>query len=299
MQRSPAPIFRDPRLQEEFEHAGFVQLQLLDAARVEHLRDFYARTTPPGLAERGFTFSWDHGDSDYLVRLRDEMVAVVKPAIDEHLVDMDLFVGGFIPKRSREDSEIIAHQHSTYVDETRFRSAVVWMPLCDVGPDNGGLGVVPGSHRLFPHQVRFSPWPYCPGVADHADKLPRYYDVRSMRPGEALVIDNAVAHGSPRNRSHAERLAAAAWVAPRAAQLVHHNLHKGPGGLVVDTYEVEPAFFMRYPGNETVTKLFETGEHPAHATLVGSRPFVRERIEWDDLQAAIESSSSAVLVPAD
>jgi ectoine hydroxylase-related dioxygenase (phytanoyl-CoA dioxygenase family) len=53
------------------------------------------------------------------------------------------------------------HQDPTFVDETLYRTVGLWVPLVDTVPENGGLVVVPGSHRFNrgPRAVG-APFPY-------------------------------------------------------------------------------------------------------------------------------------------
>ncbi len=47
-----------------------------------------------------------------------------------------------------------AHQDNYYVEAPTEAFLSVWIALCDVGPDNGGLVFYPGSHKLGPLPVR-------------------------------------------------------------------------------------------------------------------------------------------------
>jgi beta-hydroxylase len=117
-------------------------------------------------------------------------------------------------------SALALHQDWTYVDERVHRSFAVWVALDDCNPDldNGPLLAVPASHHL----VDAFRGPATPDwFAPHAEQVYDRLVPIAARSGEAIIMDNRVLHASPDNRSGRPRLALAAAVVPRSAQLVH------------------------------------------------------------------------------
>ena len=54
----------------------------------------------------------------------------------------------FITKWPGPNGAFPPHQDPTLVDERHHTGVTIWAPLDDVGPENGMLHVVPGSHRF-------------------------------------------------------------------------------------------------------------------------------------------------------
>lgn len=105
----------------------------------------------------------------------------------------------------------VFHNDSTYVDErTGARTYMVWLALDDVTSRNGGVQVVPHSHRLD-RAVRGwgidAPW------LQYHDLYAARATTISLRAGEALVWDPALIHRSGANTTDRPRVAASILLA--------------------------------------------------------------------------------------
>jgi hypothetical protein len=172
---SPVPLFLDPTLQTEFDNEGFVILPLLRAADVAHLLEFYHSQDRGSVSTPPFHYSMDHPDSDYVRRVMDELIKVVGAALQPAMYDCQVVTASFVVKEAHPRGIVPPHQDWTFVDETRFRSATVWVPLVDVDFDNGALGAIHGSHRFFPGQLRSSPSPQCKSVLSSRAQIRRRF----------------------------------------------------------------------------------------------------------------------------
>ena len=215
---TPAPILRDPELDAELVERGFVISPLLDPTEVRQISEAYADLVPSGHDELVI---------DYLRTDRTIMRAIsdlLRPYWERHLPE--LFLDGrpvlttVVTKHPGPRSDMYLHDDRTYVDETAFRSATLWIPLVDVGPANvnGGLEVVAGSHRLptglagtnTPDHIR----PFEGPLRDLLEPV-------TVSAGSAVIYDTRLLHASGPNLSDASRSAIVCAVAPRAAKLVH------------------------------------------------------------------------------
>jgi len=283
------PLFLDPELQAEFDREGFVILPLLGTAEVERLLEFYhsqdrgdARTPP-------FHYSMDHPNSEYVRRVMHELIEVVGGALRPAMYDCQVVTASFVVKEAHPQGIVPPHQDWTFVDETRFRSATVWVPLVDVDFDNGALGAIHGSHLFFPGQLRSSPSPQCKSLlSDHLWSIFPYLDVHPLRAGQAFIFDNATIHGSPPNVTSKPRIAAGIGVTRAEAGLQHTYLLPGTNPPQIETYSVEREFFTRY-GNDALSKLFEKGNHP-DVTPIERQPYMLEPISAEAMTGLIKSN---------
>jgi hypothetical protein len=261
-------LFRDDRVQALFERDGYVILDLLSADEVSGLLDFAQRLDEKGVPRRGFRVSMDLQDQDLVRAASAEIQRVAGQALGSHVHDHQSFVASFVVKDAHEASLVPPHQDWAFVDETRFTSATVWTALVDMHAENGGLGVIPGSHRVLDY-LRASPSPQCPSlISPHLLALYPYLQVKTLRAGQAIAWDHRLVHGSPPNRSLKPRIAAGIGIARREAPLLHHYLAPGEPPRSVETYAVDPGFFHRY-GNAALSRLFDQGDRP-EAPLIGS-----------------------------
>lgn len=211
------PVFRDPGHQAAFERQGFVRAPLVGAAEVDRLRQLFASSfgRAPG---DGFVSSSYHPDVPLKLRVSAAAVDVVRPALESLFSGVRILGSAFLYKRG-PGSALPVHQDWTIVDETTWVAANVWLPLDDVGPDNGALAVVPGSHREL-RQLRAPtlPMPF----EGHEEWVAAQCQPQHGPAGTAVILNQAVVHGSPANRTEATRLALTIGIVSAAAPLLFH-----------------------------------------------------------------------------
>lgn len=203
---------------DEFLRDGYTVVEgVLSTREVTELTRLYLDLAPGD--DHGLTIDYLRADRE-LVR---DLNALLTPVWDEHLdeimVDHRVVMTTFVVKHRGQASEMFLHEDRSFVDERRDRAATIWMPLCDVGPDipNGGLELVPGSHRLpagwsgvgTPDVIR--PWEH---------ELRRALVPVTLTAGSAVVYDTRTLHASGWNRTDQPRIAVACAVAPRSSRLV-------------------------------------------------------------------------------
>lgn len=233
----PRSTLLEPHLQQEFERDGFVTVPFLDGSAVERAREVYDRLAPG--AGHGFETDFERPDPRRKQAIHDAMLAITAGPLDALLDRYRPFMTTFLAKWPGPGGELYLHQDWTYVDERCFRSVVVWVALQDIDPENrnGPLQVLPGSHRIT-GELRgtlTSPW-----HADHHAALAPSLVSVSVPSGHAVVMDNALLHASPENRSGDVRLAAALACVPVEATLLHAVA--GPDQLV-KVLDVDDQFF--------------------------------------------------------
>jgi ectoine hydroxylase-related dioxygenase (phytanoyl-CoA dioxygenase family) len=261
-------LFRDAGRQAAFERDGYVVIDLIGREQVEELAAFHAGLShgapPPG----GFQVSLDNESSDFVRTVSQKLIATVGPSVARHFQDHRIFTASFVTKSQDPLGAVPPHQDWTFVDESRFWSATIWCPLVDVDVDNGALGVIKGSHRLYDH-VRPSPSPqYSPPFKDQLLDLFPYLTVLSLKAGQAVVFNNQTLHASPPNRSSRTRLAFGIGITHQEAALRHYYLLPRRDAPLVEGYEVQPEFFFHY-NNARLSAMHDRGEKPRDLNSIG------------------------------
>jgi hypothetical protein len=106
-----------------------------------------------------------------------------------------------IDYRQREDYLLPWHQDYPYVQDS-IDALILWIPLHDVGEDNGCPMLAPGSHRGGIQPVRMRDAGACGKHLDLADPeaAGRYPNLRvPLRAGDVLVFSTLTLHRSCRN----------------------------------------------------------------------------------------------------
>ena len=211
-----SPVLRDPAAQEAFRRDGYVVVPLLPPEVVARARAEVEALVPP---DPGPFFSLYRNDTPELRRRLDASVRhLAEPHVDAVLRDHRTYIGSALVKAPGPDTLLDAHQDWSFVDEQRHVSGAVWIPLQDVDQTNGGLTVVPGSHRL---DVPYRGTPAMPSVdPDLAAELAVPLDVPA---GHAVVYHSALVHGSAANTSDRPRLVLVVGFVSREAEMVHFH----------------------------------------------------------------------------
>lgn len=232
-------MFHDPDLQRRYERDGYVTVQLLDAERLEAVTAVRREHgSAPGDPRTGlFNDTWST-DRSYTREVSSALHEHLDGPVDDLLVDHRILGFVHIVKWPGESGRVPAHRDPTFVDEQRFRSVAIWCALEDLGPDDGALRVVPGSHLLDSgvrvHQAEHNLFPQ---VDEHAAELSIPVPLQA---GWAVVYDHRLIHLSDPTRRDHERTVIAGVMTPREAEAVY-SVH-GPEGAV--TVAIGPDFFL-------------------------------------------------------
>jgi hypothetical protein len=232
--------FHDERLEADFARQGYVVTPLLDSGEVRALRAAYERLHVPGA--KGFHASMHFAERGYREAVFETVARALDGPVRRRLPGHRLRIANFVVKEpSAPESLVPLHQDFSFVDETVFRTVLVWCPLVDVGADNGCLGIVPGSHRL-PGAFRACDDPH-PFKGILRPLLDGYLRKLPMRAGDAVFYDGRLLHGSRPNQTPERRVTAACVLTPPEAPLLHgHRISPTD----VEQFAVDEAFFRRF-----------------------------------------------------
>jgi hypothetical protein len=221
-----------------FRADGFTVVPFLEPDRLASLRE---RILPLVPEDSGPFFSLYRNDDPEIRRRLDVAVrAELTDAAAGVLRDHRIFLGSLLVKFPGDASYLAPHQDWSFVDEERYASGILWFPLQATDDTNGGMCVVPGSHRMdLPD--RGAPLDY--PIEEYLDGLVQV----TTQPGEALVMHNALIHGSRENRSSEPRVVMVLGFASVDADLLHYFTDEDGQKW---RYRVRPEFFFdhRPPG---------------------------------------------------
>jgi hypothetical protein len=257
----PAPrraIFRDPALQREFERAGFVVMRVLDEARVAQLRARW-ETLTPAVHQWPFSASILSDDIAYRAAVDEAVGDAFAEILAETLVDYRFSFGNYVTKRASSPGAVGMHQDPSFVDESRYDAINFWTPLVDVGPDNGCLRLMPGSHllntKLRGTDRRF-PYPELMPLIEQ-----RYLVPIPLAAGESCVSDLRTVHASFPNTTPEHRVCVSAIAVPAESTMWYCYQDRANGGTI-DVYGTDDAYYR--------THVF--GAPPAGMTQIGAVP---------------------------
>jgi ectoine hydroxylase-related dioxygenase (phytanoyl-CoA dioxygenase family) len=236
---------RPPDLRDRLARDGYAVVEnFITPAEVDHLLHVFNSLDCP-THHGAWTASVYSADLAYRATVHRAITEVLTPHAAPLLPEYRFCFCNFLVKEPQraDDGVVQIHQDPTFVDEERFASVGLWVPLVDTDMTNGGIAVLPGSHRWNDGPRSFGGWsPYLnllPMLLEHAQPVP-------MRAGSALVFSQKLFHGSRANRSGATRISAAALLVSKEAPLrCYYANPELPQKLEV--FEVDDDFYPRYP----------------------------------------------------
>ena len=237
-------VLRDPTADAELLARGVASVPYLSPEEVDEILRAYWELVPS--SDEGLSIDYMRPDRALVRTLAEVLEPVLQRHLDDTLVDHRIVLATFVVKHPGESSAMFLHDDRSYVDERKFRTATMWIPLTDVGPQlrNGGLQVVPGSH-LLPTGWAGSNTPDM--IRPFESTLRRHLEPVEATAGTAVLYDTRVLHASDPNLSDRPRVAVACAVAPAEAQLVHV---RAVGRRTRHVHAVDEDFFLDHHPRE-------------------------------------------------
>ena len=232
------PIFNDSKLQEQFEKDGFLVIPFLKKGEVNKLSSFFYElhnNVPENFYSTTFNTS-----PEFKQKINEETNQVFGNKIDAVFTGIKKLGSSFLCKAPGQGGKMPVHQDWTVVDESKFCSVTVWIPLVDTNEKNGAIRVLRGSHK-FTDTLR------APTLVSEYSKLQDEIwdemELLPMKAGEAFIFNHSLLHASSANTTDKERLAITSGVIPADAQLMLYHLNESKK---LEKYLMPDDMFQRY-----------------------------------------------------
>lgn len=228
--------FLNPAYGQQFDRNGFVKIPaLVNNKMLCELQNLY-KTTLKGKSG-GFMYSNYH-DLSYAENeaIKQEIVSVCSGILEGLLNEYRIVGASFIIKGAGEHSDSRIHQDWSIVDESQYKSQILWIPLVDVNEHNGCLQVISGSHLWFKtiRSESISSLFLKFNVA-----INKFLTPVPLRMGDAAVFSMKVFHGSRQNLSTQERPAAVITLIDKKARYVYYHREMDGSVKVLDCNDAE------------------------------------------------------------
>lgn len=280
------PIFNDERLQAQFDRDGFLKIGLLTDADVTQLTALYKQYFPD--PSRDFFSSSYENDQARKKEISDAIGAILLPRLKAVFVNYTWFGSAFLSKGNGPRSEMPMHQDWTIVDETRHIALNIWTPLQATTEENGTLEVLTGSHRWH--------------NALRAPTLPFYYEgfqqqlkpsltVIPAKPGEAIVLNQAVIHYSKANTTDDIRIAITTGIKTKEAPMIFHYWNREKPDEI-ELFRQDDDFLIRFTDfHQSIFK------RPVLGESLGTRPFRLQKPSDRDIEVLTGKKIAATAAP--
>lgn len=229
-------FLKDTTLNETFAREGYVIVPFLNEEEINALTKLYYETHH--LNHQGLYASAHSADFDFKKRLNDAILEKMQRNLTFLFDKAQPLGGSYIVKYKGENGSLPPHQDWTIVDEARFFSANIWIPLVDTNDENGAISILPRSHNLV-KSIR------AVNVSDPFSQITNYvrqfHKTLPMKAGEALIYDHRLLHASEINKTDIPRLAVVFGIIPENAEMRYYFKENG----MISEYESSVDFFFR------------------------------------------------------
>lgn len=265
MNRFVFMLLQDNKLQEKLKRDGFIVIPFLNEEEVKNLNEFYnslhAGNEPPDFIDDIHMTIWC-ADHAYKEKVSNTLMKLFDAASARYFKHVRRLNNVFIIKRAGQQTAFKVHQDWNVVDETKYESVNVWVPLHNVDTNTGALWVLKGSHRIN-RVVRGAGYLF-PDYTHYLDKLEEKAVSVKLKAGEAIVFYHSVIHGSPPNLGEGLRKAACFTVVPEKAPLCIYyqeaaekplQMHQPPDDFMFNYTHLRSESIMRPPSDKAVETL--------------------------------------------
>lgn len=229
-------IIKDNELDKQLLAEGYIVVPFLNTDEIQQLKKTYYDKHPTVL--NGMYATAHVPDLDLRMQMNSTIKQVFTRAINNIFINENALGGSYIAKGKNQAGTLTPHQDWNIVDEEKFRSFNIWVPLVDLHENNGAICIMPKSH-LWQQTYRSANIPsvYREVEPELWQQMARLH----MKAGEALIYDHRLIHASGENKTDEIRLATVMGVIPNEATMFYYHQK---GDKYIEVYESNPEFFL-------------------------------------------------------
>jgi len=233
-----SPLFNDTQLQQQFERDGFVVIPFLNDTEVSGLSSLFYELHKQ--VPQNFYSTTFNASPEFKQQINDYTEKTFGAKVDSTFTGIKKLGSSFLCKAPGEGGKMPVHQDWTVVDESKFCSVTIWIPLVDTNEKNGAIRVLRGSHK-FTDTLRAPTLPV--EYAKLQDEIWNEMELLPMKAGQAFIFNHALLHASSPNLTDKERVAITYGVLPEKAQLMLYHLNEDK---LLEKYLMPDDMFQRY-----------------------------------------------------
>lgn len=194
----------EPQLENQLNERGYAVIDLLTQNQIDVIKAEYHALfgNLDGAPGRFTTLQYTDSKSKNIVN--QFISKQVEASLRRYFKDFELPISIFYTKKAHTSGDIELHCDSTLLLNHQLEPHyAVWVPLVDVGENNGTLTVVPGSHKVRGAFFSGTLGGYHYNMKDwlHQYEIPLH-----LRAGQAVIFDNNLLHNSTANKTDADRI---------------------------------------------------------------------------------------------
>lgn len=216
-------------------------------------------------------------DSGYKRAANDLIRSFFQPRIDGHVIDYRVLTSNlYVKPPGRGRFEL--HQNWPTVADLSEITLTAWCPLVEVSGHNGGIQIVPRSHKIVPDVASPTVPPFFAEIEDLL--VEEYLRPVPMKAGDCLIFDDSLIHWSDENRSDAPRIAVQIETVPVESSPVLWYCEAGGRAPDWELLEVSDDWFIQH-------SVFDAIARPQGLPMVGREPNVNRVLSPEEFRQAL------------
>lgn len=264
------PVFKDPKLQEQFEREGYLKLKLFSPDQIGKLRAHYDTVRPQHEAViqfRSLYSSVETGSPELLIALDKLVKETIMGKVESIFQNYQVLISSYLVKESGDDTELMPHQDLSFVNEPDQCSFNLWIPLQKTDSKSGQLRVLKGSQRIK-KTLRVVP-EYPRPFVQFQDIIRQLFTDVETEIGECVAINHSVLHGSTVNLTGQPRVAVILGMCSAPADVYYFYMPYGDN-TKIEKYKMttEDYYHFKPDGRPAYAKLTEIISHTFEHTSI-------------------------------
>lgn len=236
-------LFIDNKLNAEYNSKGYLLIpNFVSTEELSSLINLYNKKEK-SFFDKGFHRTLDLKDLKKKKEICDSISSVITPVSEHYLKEYRMLLTSFMTKEIQTTAFDI-HQNWTFVEEDKYTSLVIWVPLQDVDETNGCMFFIPESDK-WDKKIRGNniEWFY----EKRKDELMKQMIPLPMKAGDAVIFDDATIHYTSPNFSSKPRISIAQVMIPIEAQPIFYNRDLKTNEIV--KYKIKDDFYLTFTNN--------------------------------------------------
>lgn len=253
-------LIKDQDFASALDKLGFCVLPMFNDEQLSNIRKVYDNFLIQNQVN-GLIASHSRTIPEESLQISEAIKSILLPSLENWFENYNFFLGGFMVKEANTNSEFPLHQDWNILEETKYKSYQIWIPLELSSPYNGGIYVFPGSHMFFNNNRSGS---YGMPRVEREEALEPYLVDMVIPRGSALVYHNSLFHASFPNLTSKNRISVIINVYEKDAPLSY--FHKNALQNCTEQYSIDSKLFLSNLG------YLEKGEIPEDFTEFKIKP---------------------------
>lgn len=287
-------LFRNLSLQAEFEKRGYIIVDFLTPDTINEIVRICETLTPDDKFDPANRYHCTFIDTneEYKTKANELFKQYCNKLIENIFIDYEILTGNFYIKQPGT-GEFEVHQNWNVLDETKYTSVTIWIPLHNTNEQNGTIEVVEGSNKII-NNISTLHLPYF--FNDFESRIKeKYLKPVELKLGQAIIFDDNLVHYSKNNNSDTARKAIQLMCVPKEAQLIFYYADP-KNKKYIEKYETSYAFYLKHNLTHVLDRppLKYLGKMRNNNILLSEESFVELLEKGEEIREKIYSAENKI-----